>query len=212
MCSATLPCLSEQILLRPWTQMQVLHIQVPVNTRWRLHNHHCVRLKVSWEHLCILCHPFSHLLKCISKHPFQRIVWQLVPITGNCHFLSSCFYSLCPLHLQLTGIVLCRCQKASEPFRAYVFSPTCVFCIWPTVFQIPLLSTFFLCAQTQKIPLADQTFGAIENQVLKMPCALVGTVLTPVEPWGCSRQQKEIINTGRKPTFWNMWNYRNAAT
>lgn len=32
------------------------------------------------------------------------------------------------------------------------------------VFQIPLLGTS-LCAQTQKIPLADKTFGAIENQV-----------------------------------------------
>lgn len=90
---------------------QVLHTQVPVNTRWRLPNHHCVYLKVPWEPPYVLCHP----------HRF---------LTSNCHFLSSCFYSLCPVHLQLVGIVLCRCQKASEAFRAYVSFLTHLFSVF----------------------------------------------------------------------------------
>lgn len=41
---------------------QVLHTQVPGNTGWRLHNHHCVCLKVPWKPFYILCHHigFSH--------------------------------------------------------------------------------------------------------------------------------------------------------
>lgn len=136
--------------------------------------------------------------------PSKKLSGNLSPVTSNCNFLSSCFYSLCPVHLQLIAIVLSRCQKASEAFRVYVSSFTCLFFyFWPMVFQIPLLGTF-LCGQTQKIPLADQTFGAIENQVVRTPRALAGTVLTPTEPQGCSRQQKEIIKTRRKQLFWNV--------
>lgn len=68
------------------------------------------------------------------KHAFQKKSGNLSLVTSNYHVLSSCFYSLCPVRVQLIGIVLCRCQKASETFSAYVSSLTCVFCIFDPCF------------------------------------------------------------------------------
>lgn len=68
------------------------------------------------------------------RHAFQKESGNLSPITSNCHVLSSCFYSLCPVCVQLIGTVLCRCQKVSETFSAYISSLARVFCIFDPCF------------------------------------------------------------------------------
>lgn len=65
------------------------------------------------------------------KHAFQKEPGNpSSTTTSNCHVLSSRFYSLCSLCVQRTGIVLCRCQQASETFSAYVSSLAPVFCVF----------------------------------------------------------------------------------
>lgn len=83
------------------------------------------------------------------KHAFQKKSGNLSRITSNCHVLS-CFYSLCPVHVQLIGIALCTCRKAAE--TSVLMSLTCVLHIWPMLYQITLLGTSVCAHRQRKFP------------------------------------------------------------